>query len=353
MGRRSLRDYTGRVIAPGTSQVQSDESAKKSRCRLRVILYHHLADKPCHFVDQLGISTSPDTFSSHLKWLSKRYDFVDLDTVLNGNLPRRPLLITFDDGYRSVLDLAAPILRDHSAPSVFFISEKIIGGGDLPLDNLLCCLANDVGLPKVETALTGHPPVCASLPELFERHISGLSFAERMALPERLAAEFNLDLRALRAQSSLFLRGDEIRALAEARIEVGNHTRSHLHCRCLDDETSNAEIVEHRATLERLAGRPVRSFSFPYGSSADATAVVDRALRASRHEAIFLVEARLNPPGHAGPYWHRISMQNQPVSALRKRIEILPRLRAVRDRLQGARPMHESRHTEAAGNGTR
>lgn len=323
----------------------------KSRSRLRVILYHHVTDTPCRFVDQLGISTSPATFASHLKWLSRRYDFVDLDAVLSGKLPRRPLLITFDDGYRSVLDVAAPMLREHNAPSVFFISEKIIGDGDLPLDNLLCFLANEIGLPKVEAVVTNQPPACQSLPELFELRISQLSYGERMQLASRLAAMFDLDLATLRAQSKLFLGNDEIPAMAEARIEVGNHTRSHVHCRCLDEAGAQVEIVEHRATLKQLAGRPVRAFSFPYGSGADATPAVHRALRASGHMANFLVEARLNPPGHSGPFWHRISMQDQPVSALRRRIEILPRLRAVRDRLKGRPSPAAALREEVASHG--
>jgi peptidoglycan/xylan/chitin deacetylase (PgdA/CDA1 family) len=300
-----------------------------------VILYHHFAVHPCRFVDQLGIATPPDVFAAHLKWLSKRYDFVDLDAVLRGNLPKRPLLITFDDGYRSVLDIAAPMLKEHRAPGVFFLSERIIGDGAIPLDNLLSWLVNEHGLAKVESTVTRNPPRCTTLPEFFDQCIATMPYERRNALSAELASTLHLDLSALRRESGLYLRHDEVARLHDFGVEVGNHTRSHVHCRSLDSAAARVEIIEHKRFLEQLCGRPVRSFSFPYGSVADATITIDRALRESGHEAIFLVEARVNPRGHSGPYWHRVSMQAQPTSLLRRRIEVLPRLRSMRDGLRG------------------
>ena len=36
-------------------------------------------------------------------------------------LPERPVLITFDDGYRSVLTIAAPILAAYNLPAAVFV----------------------------------------------------------------------------------------------------------------------------------------------------------------------------------------------------------------------------------------
>ena len=47
--------------------------------------------------------------------------------VLEGSpLPPRPVLVTFDDGYRSVPTLAAPILERYGVPAVFFVCSASI-----------------------------------------------------------------------------------------------------------------------------------------------------------------------------------------------------------------------------------
>jgi peptidoglycan/xylan/chitin deacetylase (PgdA/CDA1 family) len=46
-------------------------------------------------------------------------------------LPRNPVMITFDDGYRSCRDIALPILRELGVPATFFIATGFPGVGKL------------------------------------------------------------------------------------------------------------------------------------------------------------------------------------------------------------------------------
>ena len=57
-----------------------------------------------------------------MRKMARDYEIVGLDAVLSGNLPRRSLLITFDDGYRSFVDIALPVLRRLGLPSVLFVT---------------------------------------------------------------------------------------------------------------------------------------------------------------------------------------------------------------------------------------
>jgi peptidoglycan/xylan/chitin deacetylase (PgdA/CDA1 family) len=58
--------------------------------------------------------------------MARDYEVVSLETVLSGELPRRALLITFDDGYRSIAEVALPILRRLGLPSVFFVTGECL-----------------------------------------------------------------------------------------------------------------------------------------------------------------------------------------------------------------------------------
>ncbi len=297
---------------------------------LRVVLYHHLSAHPHPLLDGLGVSTPPRLFEDHLRRLERSYEVVDLEDVLSGRLPERALLITFDDGYRSVLDVAAPVMRRRGLPGVVFVSERFLEAGELPLDNLLCWLSHQIGVAALETAVFERPPTGLDLGGLIGS-LAGLPLARRLALGASLAERFEVDCGRLREDSGLFLEPDQVQSLPGYGLEVGNHTRSHVHCRAVvSEEDAAAELVDHGRRLEELAGAPVRSFSYPYGSRHDATPFVESALAASGHEVRFLVEAR---PNGASAALHRVSLQDTPVSRLRVKLEVLPRLRVARDRL--------------------
>lgn len=58
----------------------------------------------------------------------------------------------------------------------------------------------------------------------------------------------------------------ELRAMADAGMEIGSHTVSHLRMPELDDARLDAETRDSRARLEDLLGRSVTSFAYPYGA---------------------------------------------------------------------------------------
>ena len=303
---------------------------------LQVVLYHHLADESDDLTHDLRVATPPALFEAHLRRLARDYDVVDLDQALSGRLPRRALLITFDDGYRSVVEVAGPILKRLGLPSVFFVSAAFVTPGSLPLDNLLCWLVRTIGVETVEQAVTGRPARGRTLAALLGV-IAELPYARRVRLADELAEAFGVDRARLRQESGLFLDYGELPRLADFACEVGNHTRSHLFCRAIVDEAAGeVELVQHKRQLEEWVGAPVRAFSYPYGHRRDATPLVERLLAASGHRATFLVESRPNTRHRAGATWNRVSLQDRPVSRLGVELELLPRLRAIKDLLPPA-----------------
>jgi len=299
---------------------------------LRVVLYHHLGDESNALLDGLGVSTAPDVFEQHLQWLTRRYETVDLETVLSGRLPRRSLLITFDDGYRSVLDVAGPILKRLGLPSLMFVSAAFVAPDSLPLDNLMSALAHTEGVADLERAMTGCEPAGRTLKDLIAS-TAEWPYEERLRLEGELAARFDVDLRRLRAESRLFLDHTDLPRFAAIDCELGNHTRSHVFSRMIvDEDACEHELIEHKRQLEAWSGAPIRSFSYPYGYLCDATPMIERVLAASGHRARFLVGARPNG-GRQFPIWNRVSLDGVPMSHLGLALNLLPRLRAAKDRV--------------------
>jgi hypothetical protein len=91
------------------------------------------------------------------------------------------------------------------------------------------------------------------------------------------------------------LTGAEIRTLADRPAHtIGAHTTNHLALTAHGAETRRREIVENKAALERLLGRAVHLFAYPYGDF-DASTVA--AVRDAGFHAAVTVEAGPVAPG--------------------------------------------------------
>lgn len=62
----------------------------------------------------------------------------------------------------------------------------------------------------------------------------------------------------------------ELRDLNCELVTIGSHTTTHARLTSLDDTDVMSELHESRATLERILGREVRLFCFPFGAYRDA-----------------------------------------------------------------------------------
>jgi len=92
-----------------------------------ILLYHHVAD------DTPAVtSVSPEHFAQHLRYLEEHgFHVLPLAELVEGlrtgkPLPERSVAITFDDGYRSVLTNAAPLLAARHWPFTVFVSTDYI-----------------------------------------------------------------------------------------------------------------------------------------------------------------------------------------------------------------------------------
>src|SRR5262245_8441974 len=94
---------------------------------LRVLTYHRLAPPGADpELDPRNVSASPQAFERQMRWVRERFSVVGLERVVAAvehgeSLPARPLLVTFDDGYRDFLERAFPVLHGLGLPATLFV----------------------------------------------------------------------------------------------------------------------------------------------------------------------------------------------------------------------------------------
>jgi peptidoglycan/xylan/chitin deacetylase (PgdA/CDA1 family) len=152
-------------------------------------------------------------------------------------LPPRPVLFTFDDGYRSVFTVARPILERHRIPAVAFVCSDPVESRRLLWYD---AMARDRGEAAAERAKT-------------------LSFAQWQALAGSLERSAPAD------DPHALLTPEQIAALAAGSMEIGGHTARHPILARAPLSEQRAEIISNRTTLETWTGRPVRAFAYPNG----------------------------------------------------------------------------------------
>jgi peptidoglycan/xylan/chitin deacetylase (PgdA/CDA1 family) len=160
-----------------------------------------------------ALSVTPDQLRGQLEWLLDRgYTGVLFHDVATSRASRRAFAITFDDAYRSVLELAWPILSDLGVPATVFAVTDFASDG------------RPLAWPGIDHWMGG--------PHAHE--LRGLAW-------------------------------NELAELAEGGWEVGSHTRRHPRLTQLDDDDLERELRESRTACEEALGRPCRALAYPYG----------------------------------------------------------------------------------------
>jgi len=238
--------------------------------RLCVVNYHRILAGPDPMLE-----SEPDvaTFRWQMALLARCFNVLPLSAALEaldaGRLPPRAIAITFDDGYRSVHDLALPVLQEFGLPATVFVTSGHIGERDMWND---CIIEAVQHLPAGQLDLRHLGLGSYSLHTLEARKATLANLTEaskylpppaRLALVDTLGAMVGEGAGA----HGLMLTTDMILALDRHGIDIGAHTVSHPILTSLDDLEARHEIVAGKEALEAVLGKPVALFAYPNGKS--------------------------------------------------------------------------------------
>lgn len=249
-----------------------------SRSRGVILTFHHVRDTPVpDFAPNAHLTVTPAFLDDLLDGLRRRsVDLVSMDEVPERLARERPgrrfAAITFDDGYRDNLEVAAPILRAHRAPFAIYVTTGFVTGEAHAWWTALETLVRRrdsllVQAPEgdvLELDCSGPGEKCAAYHALIRFYRTRVPEAEVDRHVRELCWLYDVDeAKALRAQ---VMSEPEIAALAEDPLcTLGAHTVGHRLLARLSPDEAKREIALGRDALERMSGREVRHLAYPYG----------------------------------------------------------------------------------------
>jgi hypothetical protein len=106
------------------------------RRRLTALFGHRVSDEASPLVVHVYRHPTVAELSDALDFLRRHFRFVTLDEVVghfrDGQpLPDFPLFLSFDDGFREMAEIVAPMLRRAAVPATFFLTADAVDNRDL------------------------------------------------------------------------------------------------------------------------------------------------------------------------------------------------------------------------------
>lgn len=124
------RGFVWSVLSSWYTFIKYAKLRELYRSKLPILMYHALS------TDQRdALTVAVEDFSKQLKWLSDRgYQSISLTQflefqegkIIKEALPPKPILLTFDDGYRSLVELALPLLKKYHFSACLFLTSSYV-----------------------------------------------------------------------------------------------------------------------------------------------------------------------------------------------------------------------------------
>ena len=272
--------------------------------RAMILIYHRVT--PLDF-DPEWLAVTPDRFGEQMDVLRRHYHVLSLSElhacVEKGNVPRKAVALTFDDGYADNLLSARPVLERYDVPATVFVTTgKLEQKSEFWWDELGSLLLETPKLPDILSlevngrhyswSLCDEGDASALVPDTESRNWNAIARDASDAAPEGLprvgrdrttprrrhagigdvaACQWAGTDRKVR-DTHRALRPEEVVSLnAGGLVEIGAHTVTHPVLSAHAPDAQEREIRLSKRRLEDILARPVGLFAYPFGERADYT----------------------------------------------------------------------------------
>lgn len=256
----------------------------RNRRQTPILMYHGFTRdeyRPDHF-EPLHIEEQD--FRRHLEFLAKHYRVIPLRELVDARSNETEptpgsLVITMDDGYAGVHDIAAPLLEEFGLPATVFLCTDFVNGTPVYHDRVEYAVKaaprsrlrlDEAGLeaeldlgdePAKEAAYRAIMTYLKDVPQL--RRDTVVEAVENAADAKlELSADTHPDYRPMSW-------ADAARLHASSLFEIGNHTQSHLILGKCDAETTKNEVQGAHDELKKRLGFECDLFCYPNGNISD------------------------------------------------------------------------------------
>lgn len=235
--------------------------------------YHHIvSDEEVLHIKYLYGYKNVSQFTTDLDILLKNFKPISPDDLIENiqkqkKLPANTFLLTFDDGFREVHDVVAPLLEAKGIPAIFFINPAFIDNkklfyrskASLLIHELLANKNNEGLLDDVANVLNSSSRSTDELTILIKK-----LKREDEEMMDTLATEFSLSFDDYLKKQKPFLTSEQLISLSKRGFTIGAHSWDHPYYNQLSLEDQIAQTVSSCNYVKEKVNPVCTTFSFPY-----------------------------------------------------------------------------------------
>jgi len=241
---------------------------------IAILRYHSVQEDRARFGNSIGeaIIHSLATFRQQMETVAVQFDPMSMDDALlflrgERSLPRRPVVVTFDDGFADNAELAAPVLDRLGIPATFYVTVNPVDSSQPPW---FCRLRHAFATTQKKTWFDSIDDSTRNLEKAPERKAAFLVASERCAQKTAAAQnnalqliEEELEVEPFAPGERFMMSWEQVRSLRKAGHIVGSHTLSHPNLAHITKRELAEECRQSKKRLEAELGAEVIHFSYP------------------------------------------------------------------------------------------
>lgn len=252
--------------------------------QVRILMYHRFPQ------------ADAANFDRQCAFLANNYDVIPLAEAIErmeqGRSLRNLAVITIDDGYADMHDIAFPILQRYRLPATLFVTSGFIDRRCwMPGDHVRFFFAN-AGQDEltvtdehgVQHQFRGDDGRAGDRLRALLKRVSNRT--REAVLSELTAKEAEKGVRYIPREYEPCT-WEQLREMAHNGVSLGAHTVTHpILSRVEERAATEQEIVESKASIEQHTGMPVETFAYPNGLPEDISGVSVECVRRNFRGAV-------------------------------------------------------------------
>jgi peptidoglycan/xylan/chitin deacetylase (PgdA/CDA1 family) len=266
-----------------------------------VFCYHRICfQKPKSLIPHLTSNyVEVGLLERQLRWLCSMGKARRLDELLSAG-PKAgsdfEFSITFDDGYRDVIENGLPLLQKFNVPCTIFVNSHFASNQSIAqwtevVNNAALNLRQGISIVVNNDLYTYN----MAKPKDRMRFVNEMRLAFR-SFGRRVCLKLLDQLTALLDKNGIVycnesLTLDDIKSTSRLGIvEFGGHSASHVNLAMCDEDELFFEIIKERDLLSEIVPMGVRYFSYPYGKRRYRSALAMEFVKKAGYVNAFTIE---------------------------------------------------------------
>jgi peptidoglycan/xylan/chitin deacetylase (PgdA/CDA1 family) len=276
--------------------------------------YHMISDDEKIHIKHLYAHKNIAMFEKDIEFFARKFSPISLYDLLGflrgtNPLPKQCFLLTFDDGFKEMHDIVAPILIKKGIPATFFVNADFI-------DNRILCYQHKASILIEYCPWLRSPTLEKEINDLLKTNgheindvqsgILSIKYHQKNCL-DTIAELVGIDFSEYLSKHEPYLTAAQIKSLMKSGFTIGAHSMDHPFYAALTLEEQLYQTTESMKLIKEKFSLKYSSFAFPHTDFGVSNRFFNALSMSGKVDVTFGTRGIIDDPIHNN--FQRVSME--------------------------------------------